>query len=267
MAVARPKRLDGVLVERELARRQQTNLIELVGRALRIGVKGPNGIDLVVEQVEPVGRVGAHRVEIHHRAANRVLAVRSHFRNRGIAGRFQALAQGVEIQRIAGLEHHRARVDEGGRRQRLEQRVGGDDENAAAHAGQGMQQRQPFRDDVRMRREHVVGQRFPVREVAYREIGRGEEAQFFLEPVGAVFVGDHGNRQPGVVLRRTRERERCSTAMQAVPAVVGAGAQWRRRERAHGRGFFGETGHRKGADYCTTAGPQRARRLRWKTAF
>ena len=49
---------------------QQGDPVDRAGGALRIGVEGTDTVDLVVEQVDPVGLAGAGRVEVDDRAAH-----------------------------------------------------------------------------------------------------------------------------------------------------------------------------------------------------
>ncbi len=51
-----------------------------------------------------------------------------------------------------------------------------------------IERRDALGDDVLVRREHIVGQRFPVGEMQHRQLG-GEEGEFFLEALGALAVG------------------------------------------------------------------------------
>ena len=54
-AKALTKTLDGLVRQRELACRQQSNLLERSARTLADGVELTDGLDLVAEQIEPVG--------------------------------------------------------------------------------------------------------------------------------------------------------------------------------------------------------------------
>ena len=47
-------------------------------RALCLRVKGTDGVDLVIQQVYPVGRATAHGIEVQQRTAHGELAVFHH---------------------------------------------------------------------------------------------------------------------------------------------------------------------------------------------
>src|SRR5687768_10957167 len=75
------------------------------------------------------------------------------------------------------------RIDEGARRQTL-QRCGQVREHDAVREQRYPGERaQPLRDDVRVRREAVVGQRLVVGECEHRQVVRYEELELGLEPL------------------------------------------------------------------------------------
>ncbi len=58
------KFLAAVAIERKLAGRQQADAIYLVGGPLGFRVEGAQGLDFVVEQVDAIGSLAAHGVEV-----------------------------------------------------------------------------------------------------------------------------------------------------------------------------------------------------------
>jgi hypothetical protein len=72
--------------------------------ALGVDVEGLDALDLVVEQVEPVGQLRAHREEVDQPAANRVFAGRHHLRDVGVAGQGDLAAEFLGIELFALLE-------------------------------------------------------------------------------------------------------------------------------------------------------------------
>ncbi len=51
-AVATPKFAYRVRIERRFARRQQIDALQLIGRALGIGIKSPNAVDVPIKQID-----------------------------------------------------------------------------------------------------------------------------------------------------------------------------------------------------------------------
>jgi hypothetical protein len=112
-------------------------------------------------------------------------------------------------------------VDEAARRQSLQGRRQVGDHHAGAHAGQPGERPQALGDDVRVRRELVVGEGFVVREAEHRQVGR-KEAQLVLEACdGRRVARDHQQRAveaPG----GTRDFQRVSRSGEPAPEYAGA---------------------------------------------
>jgi hypothetical protein len=86
------------------SRRQQAHFRHRIHGALGVDVEGLDAFDLVVEQVEPVGQLRAHREEVDQPAANRVFAGRHHLRHVGVAGQGDLAAEFLGIELFALLE-------------------------------------------------------------------------------------------------------------------------------------------------------------------
>ena len=174
-APGRTKAGDGFFVDRKLARRQHRDLLELVLGALGFGVKAADRVDLVVEQIDAQRGFAAHREQVDQRAAHRKLAVRHDLRDSVVAGVFQATAEGIKVQLLADLEHQAVLIEKIRRQNALHQ--GGDrrDHDSALHLPYLVQGVQALRDQLGQRREHVVGQGFPVREDHHRQALLAEE--------------------------------------------------------------------------------------------
>jgi hypothetical protein len=86
------------LVHRELAARQQAHLGHGVEAALAVGVEGADRVDLVVEQVDPVGLRRAHREQVDQPAAHRVFAGADHLRHVLVAGQGELRLQRRLVQ-------------------------------------------------------------------------------------------------------------------------------------------------------------------------
>jgi hypothetical protein len=70
-----------LVVHREFAGRQQANFRHRIDGALGVDVEGLDAFDFVVEQVEPVGQLRAHREEVDQAAADRIFAGRNDLRD------------------------------------------------------------------------------------------------------------------------------------------------------------------------------------------
>ena len=62
-------------VEGKLLGRQQMDMLDLVDRALGFGIKGPQGFNFIVKQVDAQRQAAAHGVQIQQRAAHGVVTV------------------------------------------------------------------------------------------------------------------------------------------------------------------------------------------------
>ncbi len=60
----------GLLVHREFACRQQVDGLHWENSALGVRVEGADGVDLVIEQIDAVGQLRAHRKEVDQPAAH-----------------------------------------------------------------------------------------------------------------------------------------------------------------------------------------------------
>ncbi|MNO97438.1 hypothetical protein D3C76_891470 [compost metagenome] len=176
------------LLHREFACRQQAHRIHLVDRALGLGVEGAQRLDLVIEQVDAVGQLAAHREQVDQRAAHGELAMLVDGVDAAIATGLQAQAHLLHVDGLAHVQHQAAAQQEAGRRQAVQ---GGGDrhhEDAVAQLRQAVQAGDALGDDVLVRREQVVGQGFPIGERQHGQV-RGKEAQLLLQTVGGLAVG------------------------------------------------------------------------------
>ena len=160
------------VVERELARRQQPDLRHRVERALGVDVEGLDALDVVAEEVEPVRQRAAHREQVDQPAADRVLARRDHLRDVAVAGERELRAQLGDVELLPLLEEEGVRREVRRRREPVQRRRRGDDQHVDLAARRAVERREPLGHQVLVRREVVVGQRFPVRQQRDRESGR-----------------------------------------------------------------------------------------------
>ena len=196
-AVAAAEVADRFRREAEFARREQLEPREAVARALGVRVEAADAVHLPVEQVDAQWRLAAHRKNVEERAADGELAGGRDLRHAGVAGRRQARAKCLEVELGAHLQHEGVAVHEAARRQPLQRGRQVGDDDAGREAGQARERAQSLGDDVRVRRELVVGQGLVVRKGEHRERRIREEAQLILESrhFGGI-AGDHEQRPP-----------------------------------------------------------------------
>ena len=110
------------------------------------------------------------------------------------------------------------RIDEGARRQALQRRRQIREHDAARERRYPGERAQPLRDDVRVRREAVVGQRLVVGEREHRQGVGHEELELGLEPLELRSVlRENSKRTPGSG-GGLGERERKRRAPESLPA-------------------------------------------------
>ena len=220
VARRRAERLDVVAAEaadrlgrqRHLGHRLQRDLVARAGGALRGDVEGADRLQRVAEEIEPHRFGGAGRVEIEDAAAHGELADIAHRRHALEAGGFQPRDQRVHVDVVAGSCAETLRLDHLGRRNALEERIGGGEDDGAVRVllqrDHGRQRVQPARRGVGAGRHAVVGQAIPGREFQHRQVGRceGERLDDRGQPlpvardeqdraVGGGFSRDSGERE------------------------------------------------------------------------
>ena len=202
------EQLDGVLVGGELVGRQQIDGLDFAQRALGIDVEDAQAVDFVIEKVDAVRLIAAHRVKIEQRAAGGEFAVFHHLIDAAIAGLFQLRAQLVARQALAFLHHQRVAVQELVRADALHQGIDRQNDHAARHGRQMIQARQTIRDDFLMRREAVIRQGFPVGQRGHHLVG--ELLDLVAQPQGVLHV-------------RRDQHHRARVAFDDLGALHGAG--------------------------------------------
>ncbi len=175
-------------MQREFPRRQQLDRVDFINGALVVRVEGAQGFDFVIEQVDAVRQLAAHRKQVDQRAAHGELAVFVHRVDATVAAGLKARAHLLHIELLADIQHQAAAEQELGRCQAVQGRGDRHYQHAVGQFRQAVQAGDALGDDVLVRREQIVGQGFPVGKVQHRQIG-GEEAQLLLQPLGALAVG------------------------------------------------------------------------------
>ena len=190
LAEPRLEARDRILLQRKLSRRQQTNGVHLVDGALVFRIEGAQGLDFVVEQVDAIGQFAAHREQVDQRAAHGEFAVLVHRVDVAIAAGLEPGAHLLDVEFLADVQHQAAAEQESRRRQAMQGRGDRHHQHAMTQLRQPVQGGDALGNDVLVRREQVVGQGFPVREMQHGQI-RGEEAQLLFQPFGTLAVGGH----------------------------------------------------------------------------
>jgi len=251
----------GLRIQRQFARRQQAERVERLERALAVGIEAAERVDAIIEQVDAHWRVDPHRPDIEQRAAQRELARAADLADAGVTGFDEAAAERFDRQRGAALEREAARADVVERREPREQAVGGQQQDAAANLRQPRQRGEALRDDVRVRRELIVGQDLPVRERQDLKRSAAEEAQLGGQPLQFARVTGDAGPGPRVSEHGLAQGERVGGAVQAVP-VQRAGmrrGQCGSKQNGHakdaraGGGAAGFNGFAGSLRYCAVA--------------
>ncbi|MDT4835864.1 hypothetical protein FQZ97_695420 [compost metagenome] len=224
-------------VERELAARQQAHFLDRVQAALRVRVERADGLDLVAEQVDPVRQRRAHRVQVDQAAAHAVFARAHHGADVLVAGQRELRLQRGFVQALALLEEEGVGGQEGRRREPVQRGAGRHQHHVALPALDIVQRGQAFGDQVLVRREAVVGQRFPVGQQAHAQFGR-EPGDFLGQALGVDGIGAHHcqHRHACAVLPRVGGKSQCiGRATQAGHGVAQAGLDQRQVDEGQGK--------------------------------
>jgi hypothetical protein len=234
-AIALAEQLDRGRVGREFACGHEPDLAHRAGRALGLGVERADRLDLVAEQVDPVGQLAAHREQVDQRAAHGEFALHLDLADRLVARRDQPLAERLRRQRVADTQLEAPALEPGPRRERLDQRVGRGHEHAAPLVRQAVERGEPRRQDFLVRREVVVRQHFGVGQVHHRMLAGQEETQLLLEPVSLLLAAADREDRARMAACRVGDRERDARPRQRGPAQA-FGGRGQRQFEDHGDG-------------------------------
>jgi hypothetical protein len=160
--------------------------------------------------VDAVRHGAAGGVQVDQPAAHAELARPHHLLHVGIAGEHELLAQRVAVEDGAGLQVEGAPGEVGARRQALQRRGDRHDAGVEGAARELPQRRQPLGHQVRVGRELVVRQRFPVGQAMHPE-ARVEPRHLLAQALGVLRRGrEDEERAPAP--RRAREPQRVGRA-------------------------------------------------------
>ena len=205
-----------LVIHREFARRQQADFLGREHGALGVHIERADAFHLVIEQVDAVGQGGAHRIQVDQTAAHAVFAWRHHLGHRAVARHGELQAQALDVELFALLDEEGVGGEVFARRQPVQRGRSRHDQHVQFAAHQCVQRFQPFRHQVVVRRELIVGQGFPVRQLEAAQ-RRREPAQFVDQALCVHRTcRDDDQRRTGV-FRKAGERERLGATGQRRP--------------------------------------------------
>ena len=115
-----------------------------------------------------------------------------------IAGTVKLLAEGITGQALAFFHHQRMTMQIAVRTDALHQGIYRHNQHTALHGRQLVERRQARGDDLLMRREAVIRQRFPVGQAEHQAIG--ELADFVVQAQGILHIRGNKHHRAGVSL-------------------------------------------------------------------
>ncbi len=149
-----------------------------------------------------------------------------------VVGGGEAALFGGEVEALAVFDDEARAGDVAARREALQERRHRHHQHAALRRRQPVERGDALRNDVRMRREQVVGQGFPVGEMQYLEVVSGEYGELGFKRVrGLGIAGDRDHRR-GMPLPGFGDQQGEGGAMGNAPGapVPGLARQGKRAE-------------------------------------
>ena len=167
-----------------------------------VRIEGLDRVDALVEQVEAKRQPCAHREHVEQAAADRELAGGDHLRDVLVTGQHELRAQAFREQAFALAEEERVAGDVAGGRKPLQRGRRRHDQDVERSVGrtlvvvrQAIQGLETLRHQILVRRQDVVGQGFPVRKRAHRQLG-GEPGDLLDEALRVECIRAHDDREP-----------------------------------------------------------------------
>ena len=176
-------------------------------------IESPDGLDLVIEQIDSQRSGRTHRVDIEQRATDRELARADDLADARITRFGKSLSERLDREGVADGELERTSLHVGPGQQALHERVGSDDETAMLSAWQLEQRSQPLGNDVGMRREQVIRQHLPIGESQQRQGFAGKKFKFRRETLELAGRVDDHHIEAAIASRGFGERQGGSTTV------------------------------------------------------
>ncbi len=101
LPVAVAKAADCILVERYFAGWQHLDAVNVISRYLVVRRKPPQGVDLVVEEVDADGRICAHREHIDQRTTDREFTVLADLRHAQVTRSGEGVDERIPVDGVA----------------------------------------------------------------------------------------------------------------------------------------------------------------------
>jgi hypothetical protein len=202
---------------------REAHLVHLVNAALGIDVEAADALDLVVEKIDAIGNGAPHREKIDQPAAKAVLAGRDHLCDMAVSGERELAAKLRALELLALSEEERVSGEVLNGRQPVERRRHRHDRDVELTVHHLVERGEPLRDEIAVRREMIVRQRFPIGKEMHLQ-RRVEERNFFEQALRV--RGAFGDDEHGASARReTGNSERVARSVQGgrVPALAGRG--------------------------------------------
>jgi hypothetical protein len=218
----------GVVVHRKLAAGQQSHLGHRIQAALTVRIEGADGIDFVVEQVDAVRHRRSHREQVDQPAAHRIFAGTHHLRDMAVPGKRELGLQLCFLELLLDLELEGVSGEEARRRHAVQHRGGRHDDDVCLTLRDAPERRQPFADQVLVRRKAVVGQRFPIRKEGAAQVWR-EKCHLFQQPLRIRRVGgDDGGEfaSPAFAFGQLRDQQSIGGTGRSRQCEAFAGAEF-----------------------------------------
>ena len=218
-AVALAKLSYRIGVGRKFACGQQFDAVGSLQRALVGRIETSDRFDFIIEQIDAVGQAAASRVEVDDRSSDRELTVLHHLRYIRIAAGLEPASERVDFESVTDFQQQHMLLDIAAWRQFLQQGVDRQDQDVTGlSVGQRVQGFQTVGNNVLMRREYVVGQGLPIRQMQQRVATTTVEADLVVQLAGVGQIIDHQHHRAGSVATRGLDSgQRQRTAVQTAP--------------------------------------------------
>ncbi len=171
-AKAAPETCAPGFVHRKFARGQQTDLVDLVKRALAVHIESTDRIDSLIEQFDPVGQGAAHGEEVDDPPAHTVLARGNDLGHMRVTGGQQLRLERFGVERLSGFKEERVGREVGRWAEPVERGRSRRDGDIKLAALDLVERGQPLGHQIVVWREIVVGQGLPVRQQEHPLVGR-----------------------------------------------------------------------------------------------
>ena len=193
------------LVQHDLARRAERDLLQVAGGALRLRIERADLLHQVAEELEP-SRLGVQgRPDVEHAAADGEGAGIVHQRDAGVAGRGELAGQLVAVVLHLQRDLQAPPIQGGAGKHTAPDGLDRADHDRLLAEVQAEEGRETLLRDEPVRGEPFVRQHFVARDAHHGAVA-GEEPQVALQRLRRLLVGLHADERPLRVLRQPDQR-------------------------------------------------------------